>query len=363
MKILILPSIRLDSGTGLRLIGLADSLAELGHDVCLAGPGLQGKLKHARYVEIKKRCGIKKIIFSTFSNIRLLKKMESDVIIASKAHPVSCIPAIIAGGRAKKILDFDDLEHAYWKNPLKRAFLKTMEKILPDFFDYITTHNEDLKAYLIENVGVPERKILLLPQGIDAKMFRKEKTGLSKKLGLEKKKTVLYAAHLGPAAADLGVVFEAIKNLRDRATLLVIGDGIKLRYYKNLAREMGLDNVVFTGHVKHEAMPQYLSIADAAVNFMRSSPANRCRASIKVREYLAFGLPTVCNIVGSDLKIFEEYVYPFRENDMRSFEKALLDALEDRAQKAGKAKNYMQRWDWGTIAKAFEKQLEAIVKS
>jgi glycosyltransferase involved in cell wall biosynthesis len=363
MRIAILSSVGLDSGTGLRMIGLAEALAKMGHEVYLTGSGLQGRLQHARYLEMKKRCGVKKIIFSTFSNMRFLKKIKSDVIIASKAHPVSSIPAIVAGGRAKKILDFDDLEHAYWKNPAKRAFLKAMEKILPDFFDCVTTHNEDLKSYLVENIGVPERKIIFLSQGINTKMFRREKSDLAKKLCLRGKKTIVYAAHLGPAASDLDVVFEAIKNLKDRVNLLVIGDGAKLDYYKNLAKKMGLDNVVFTGYVRHEEIPQYLSAADAAVNFMRDSPANRCRASIKIREYLAFGLPTACNIIGSDLKNFESYVYSFEENDVKTLEGALLDALEDNAKKTGKAKSYMQQWDWDNIAKAFEKQLEAMIKS
>jgi len=364
MKILILSSVGLDSGTGLRVSGIAEALAKLGHEVYLTGSCLTERLPHVNYLAIKKRCGIRKYVFSMLSNIRFSKMVKADVIIASKAHPVSCLPAMLAKGKAKLILDFDDLEHTYWKNPFKIAFFMAAEKFFAKNFDYVTTHNENLKKYISRKLGLKESRIIFLAQGIRTSMFTKRETNLAERLGLKNKKVIIYAAHLGVAASDLDVVFEALKGLsREDARLLVIGDGVKLSYYKGMAVEMGIkDRVVFAGHVKHDAMPEYMSIADAAVNFMRDSPANRCRASIKIREYLAFGLPTICNMFGPDLENFRGFVYDFKAHDIKSFENGIVRALKNRDKK-DEAKKYMQKWDWDTIARGFEKELEIIIGS
>jgi len=366
MKILILSSIRLDSGTGLRLIGLAESLAKLGHEVYLAGYGLNEKIKYAKYLEIKNARGVGKYFISMISNIGFSRRLKYDVVIASKAHPVSCIPALFAKTKTK-ILDFDDLEHAYWKNPIKIAILKTSERFFPRFFDYITTHNDNLKIYISRNIGIPEDKIIFLPQAImsDILKNRPGKTGgISDKLGLKNKKVVVYAAHLGVAAPDLEMVFSTIKKIGSDVRLLVIGSGEKLEHYKELAKSMDIeDHVIFVGYVKHEDIPKYLSIANAAINFMEETPANVSRASIKVREYLAFGLPTVCNIFGPDLKNFRNFVYEFETNGEESLKNALVKAIENRDKKAGKAEKYMEKFYWDNVSKDFERSLEKIVRS
>jgi glycosyltransferase involved in cell wall biosynthesis len=271
---------------------------------------------------------------------------------------------MLTKGKAKLILDFDDLEHAYWKNPFKIAFFRAAEKFFAKNFDYVATHNENLKKYISRKLGLKESKIIFLEQGVRTGMFLRQKTNLAERLGLKNNKVVMYAAHLGVAASDLDFVFEALKNLeRSDVRLLIIGDGERFGYYKKMAEKMGIkDRVVFAGYVKHELMPEYMSVADAAINFMRDSPANRCRASIKIREYLAFGLPTACNIFGPDLENFRDYVYEFRAGDAKGFGNAIAFAIDDRSHKAGKAKKQMQKWDWDIIAKGFENELERLAK-
>jgi glycosyltransferase involved in cell wall biosynthesis len=63
----------------------------------------------------------------------------------------------------------------------------------------------------------------------------------------------------------------------------------------------------FTGYVNHAEMPSLLKLAKVGINYMAPTQANQCRASIKVREYLAAGLNVVCNPVG-DTEVFGDHV-------------------------------------------------------
>jgi spore coat polysaccharide biosynthesis predicted glycosyltransferase SpsG len=60
MKIIILSSVDLDSGTGLRMSGLAKALAKLEHEVYLTGSGLYEDIRPAVYLGLKKKRGLKK---------------------------------------------------------------------------------------------------------------------------------------------------------------------------------------------------------------------------------------------------------------------------------------------------------------
>jgi glycosyltransferase involved in cell wall biosynthesis len=67
---------------------------------------------------------------------------------------------------------------------------------------------------------------------------------------------------------------------------------------------------------------------------MAPTRANQCRASIKVREYLAAGLSVVCNPVG-DTEIFKDYVTFC--SSIEEFPEAMSKALEERTPDSVKA--------------------------
>ena len=54
-------------------------------------------------------------------------------------------------------------------------------------------------------------------------------------------------------------------------------------------------------------MPGVLKLGTVGINYMAPTKANQCRASIKVREYMAAGLNVVCNPVG-DGEVFKDHV-------------------------------------------------------
>ena len=125
-----------------------------------------------------------------------------------------------------------------------------------------------------------------------------------------------------------------------------------------------MDNVVFTGRIDRSKISKYLALADVAVNYLRNTEANRCRSPIKIREYLALGIPTVCNLIG-EVYLFSDYVYGFPTGNLKEFRRQMLKALNHpNKKKIRDGKKFVEEnFDWKNIVKKFEKDLEAVVNS
>jgi glycosyltransferase involved in cell wall biosynthesis len=319
MKILIIPSITLASGTGLRLLGLASALS--------------------KYCEVE-------IVTSIYDKIF----KDGDVVLASKSLPQSCLFALMKKGI--KVLDYDDVEWDYWKGNWKEPILRECDKYFPPKFNYITTHTENLKTYLINNIqGTRSEQIIMLPQGIEYDYFKNRKS-IKKEY-----RTLMWTGHLG-VAANLEQIFKVYKDLDKPDTkLMIVGTGTKLEYYKKLAEEMKI-NVFFTGYISHENIMPMFELADILVNYYPDTFANECRASIKIREALAAGLPVVSNTIG-ELRDFAQYIYGFNTGDTTEFKQQILKALEPDS-RVKKGKVFVKKFDWKIIAKEFHKKLVEI---
>jgi glycosyltransferase involved in cell wall biosynthesis len=323
----IIPSITLDSGTGIRLKGMCDALLQLGNECSIQG----------------------------FSKTQA---KNPEFVFASKALPNSCISALSRrSAKTKAILDFDDLEWSYWENNwfMKNSMLAS-ERLFVKKFDYYTVHTIPLKNYLMKEYNIPEERILFFGQGIDYKMFSKAKPD-------KNSKKIIYAAHLGTAAKDITEIFKVFSKVNASFPdwrLEVIGDGMFRKDFEKKAAELS-ENIVFAGYVRHEKIPEKFSQSALAVNYMADSLANKYRSSIKVREYLAAGLPTVCNEIG-DVSLFSEYIESFPTGNFKAFEKTLSKVISNpRNSKALKGKEFVRKnLDWKVVAKKFLKELEAV---
>jgi len=76
--------------------------------------------------------------------------------------------------------------------------------------------------------------------------------------------------------------FKQVQSASKRALkLLIVGDGEHLYYYKELALELGLENVIFTGNIPKKEIPNYIKCMDIAV----MTNTNWYGSPIKIFEY------------------------------------------------------------------------------
>ena len=125
---------------------------------------------------------------------------------------------------------------------------------------------------------------------------------------------------------------------RPRAVLTVVGGGARLAEFRRTVAARGLaGSVELVGHVRAAEVPAYLSGADVAVTWATDRLVNRHRCSLKLREYLAAGLPVVCNDVG-ELRDFAAVTYQVTsEADLADELVRRLDGDSDGREVAGRS--------------------------
>ncbi|RXZ81482.1 glycosyltransferase [Paenibacillaceae bacterium] len=82
--------------------------------------------------------------------------------------------------------------------------------------------------------------------------------------------------------------------LRKDVTILIVGDGSGQGRLEQLA---GDKNIIFTGRVKREEVPEYLAAMDAASLPQSVDQVGSFRYTTKISEYLAAGLPVITGTI------------------------------------------------------------------
>jgi phosphatidyl-myo-inositol dimannoside synthase len=133
------------------------------------------------------------------------------------------------------------------------------------------------KIHIIEKLGIPSGKVILLPNGVDTKKFypSEDTVSLRQRLGLSDEKVILTLARVIPRKGHAYVINALPQILRSIPSVKYIIAGEYEPGYKteldNLIRELNLENIVlFAGYVKPEEMVQYYNICDVYIMASRT---------------------------------------------------------------------------------------------
>lgn len=157
-------------------------------------------------------------------------------------------------------------------------------------------------AELVGSLGVPDDRIFVTPNGVDLERFHpvEPDRSIQQRLRLDSGRFVLGWVGSFRAFHGLEQLFDAMEDLQDRGrqiTLLLIGVGPGLQTAIQDVELRGLSNVSFAGSFPHQEMPGVLSVMQAAV--VLGSPDKPFHYSpVKVREYMAMGLPVIAARLG-----------------------------------------------------------------
>lgn len=153
------------------------------------------------------------------------------------------------------------------------------------------------------------RRVELVPNGVDARMFDPSQDGGSFRQahGLQGKFVVLYAGAHG-LSNDLGVVLEAAALLRDRPeiALVFVGDGKEKPALQAQAEKMRLENVCFLPPLPKSGISEALAAADACIAILKPIPLYATVYPNKVFDYMAAARPVLLAIDGVIREVVEE---------------------------------------------------------
>jgi len=347
MKIVILSSLATDTGCWLRMQYLATALRKAGNTVTFVKP-------------VKKTMPLKfDLLFSFLKNLKIFF-IDADVFIGMKPFPNVTLPLLIKKAfGARVVVDIDDVDYGY-RSGLISWVTKLMQTPFPRFFDMVTYHNDTLRQIIAEDFNVPYEKLYKLEQGVDLDIFNPKKFKPKKKTG----KVLVYTGHLdiNSYLEEMLHAFKIIVEKRSDVRMVIVGCGPMENQIKKFAAKLGLEEkVIFTGFVqKNDQVARHIFDADVCLIYWKDSPANRCRCSMKLREYLAMGKIVVCNKVG-ELKDFGKYTYQ-SGNSVEEFAEKILEVLNgktDGRERRGRS-FVLKNYSWEIIGKKFAERLKVL---
>ncbi len=161
--------------------------------------------------------------------------------------------------------------------------------------------------------GIPADKIVVVPNGVDARRFVPAPIDrdLQRKLGLEGK---IVMGFIGSFLhyEGLSLLLEAMIRIAAEVPelhLLMIGDGDTMPDLIKRASEAGIqDRVVFTGRVPHKEITDYYPLFDFMVLPRLDTRETRLVTPLKPLEIMAMAKPLIASDIGGHREIVKENV-------------------------------------------------------
>ena len=147
-------------------------------------------------------------------------------------------------------------------------------------------------------IGVPEGKILIAPDGVDLNKFGNFAGDFEIK-GLSEKDFVYgYIGTLKTMGMEKGIAIslKALTLLPVGYKFLVVGgEKIDVEYYKNMSIDLGVsDRVIFTGEISYSNISKYATKCDVFVApFPENEHYNFYMSPLKIFEYMASKKPII----------------------------------------------------------------------
>ena len=163
---------------------------------------------------------------------------------------------------------------------------------------YITYSTKWLK----EQFSIPEEKSIILPNGVDIDLFKNYSNSdlkTSLKLSLPDGTDYFVIGYIGVLRewVDFEPFFSAIKELQphyNKIRVLIVGEEGGIKKNMELAKKYGiLNEIIFTGTVEYELVPQYISCMDVCIIPFKKDPISDNSLPLKLFEYMACEKPVI----------------------------------------------------------------------
>ena len=196
----------------------------------------------------------------------------------------------------------------------------------------------------------------VIPRYLDLPSFRAvealSREEVRRSLGLTGRRVLVYVGALGGwYLTERMAEFLAVAHRQEASTFSMILTQSPPGMITERLRGLGVgDKDYFVGQVSPGEVPRYLKASDVALSFIKPCYSKRASSPTKVAEYLASGLPVVCNAgigdidqviegnrVGVLLRQFDREAY-FQA--LRAVEELRRDGVSDRCRAAAR-----QRFD------------------
>ena len=240
-------------------------------------------------------------IFSSLFAFPFVGKI--DVVWAANPNIFSVFPALFYG-RVKTcpvVQNVDDLwpEGLYDLGMLRWSWLRRSAELVSRFTyiasDAITPVSPSYVEVIVNKYEVSEKKIFVVPAGVDMERFRLLESSSDKK-GTKREFKVTYIGAFSPTY-DFNQVLKAAELLKSEKNIriLIQGGGELADTLKLKVKDMRLSNVVIIDKiVSRDEVARILSDSDALLLPLSGLEFVEMGISSKLYEYQAAGKPIIC---------------------------------------------------------------------
>ncbi|KJS19597.1 MAG: glycosyl transferase family 1 [Clostridiaceae bacterium BRH_c20a] len=255
--------------------------------------------------------------FTVFSTIKMLFAKSGDVIVVTSPPLTVALTALVVKSIKRKPLVFEirDLwpESAIDTGVLNNKFLISfsywLEKEIYKKADIINVLTPAFKEVLITKKGVPEDKIIYIPNGADNDIMLPgpKMNRIREKYHLEDKFVILYTGAHGVANKLEQLVYAAneLKSIEE-IVFMFVGDGMEKEKLIQLTKSMALENIIFVNSVPKLEIVDYINASDLCTAVLQKNDTFKTVYPNKVFDYMSCKKPILVAIDGIARKLVVE---------------------------------------------------------
>ncbi|MBI4020055.1 MAG: glycosyltransferase family 4 protein [Candidatus Aenigmarchaeota archaeon] len=226
--------------------------------------------------------------------------------------------------------------------------------------DAIITQTSTLKSILEKKTNRP---IFVVPNGVDTSRFRPGiKSDIRERLGIKKGDILIaYAGSFREWHGVEQIPYIASRILRKHSNVRVVLIGEGMLFDRTKAACKGEKNIMFTGGIAYNELPEYLSASDVLIapfdvsGYRPMEKYGFWWCPVKLFEYMASGRPVVSYDFPEVRKIVRDAGLLAGPGDVDGFSEKLTELIKDRSlrERLGRrARAIAEEYDWKKRARS-----------
>jgi glycosyltransferase involved in cell wall biosynthesis len=224
--------------------------------------------------------------------------------------------------------------------------------------DRVVAVSSKLKESIVA-MGVPERKVIMIPNGFDPGKFNIDGNGDAWTNRKGSESVILFLGQLIPRKDPL-ILLQALKRLSARVPnvrLVMVGDGPLGKEVREQVLQLGLTECVdLAGEVPHSRVPDYLRTSD-----LMCLPSHSEGWPTVIFEALSMGVPVIASRVGGNPEAIysDDFGLLVEPGDLEGLTEALYRGLT-MAWDHEKIRRYAADFTWGKIAERLYEEYRSL---